>query len=83
MDNIVEKWPEIIDYLRREFEISEVAYRTWFKHLRPDSLEDGKLFLIVEDELVKEYMNKKYTPMIKTAIREVIGADLEPVFIIV
>ena len=81
MDNIIEKWPEILEYLRREFEISEVAYSTWLKHLSPDSLKDGKVFLIVADELVKEYMNKKYTPMIKTAIREVTGSDLDPVFV--
>ena len=81
MDNIIEKWSEILEYLRREFEISEVAYSTWLKHLSPDSLKDGKVFLIVADELVKEYMNKKYTPMIKTAIREVTGADIEPVFL--
>ena len=81
MEELREKWPEILEYLRREFEMSEVAYSTWFKHLRPDSVEDGKVFLIVADELVKEYMNKKYTPMIKTAIREVTGADLKPVFV--
>ena len=81
MDNIVEKWHEIIDYLRREFDLSEVAYSTWLKHLRPDNVEDGKVFLIVEDKFAKEYMNKKYTPMIKTAISEVTGENLEPVFV--
>ena len=59
MDNIVEKWPEIIDYLRREFDLSEIAYSTWFKPVRLDRVEDGKIFLIVEDEFAKEYMNMK------------------------
>ena len=81
MDNIVEKWPEIIEYLRREFDISEVAYSTWLKPVRLDRVEDEKIVLLVEDKFAKEYMNKKYTPMIKTAIREVTGADLEIVFV--
>lgn len=81
MDNIVEKWPEIIDYLRREFDLSEIAYSTWFKPVRLDRVEDGKIFLIVEDEFAKEYMNMKYTLRIKTAIREVTGEDIEPIFV--
>lgn len=81
MDNIVDKWPEIIEYLRREFDISDVAYDTWLKPLRPERANEGKLFIIVADEFAKGYLNKKYTPMIKTAIREVTGADIEPVFV--
>lgn len=41
-------------------DISDVAYSTWFKSLRLDRMEDGRLFIIVADELSEDYMNKKY-----------------------
>ena len=46
-----------------------------------DTLTDDKANIKEAFKIVMQYMNKKYTPMIKTAIREVTGADLEIVFV--
>ena len=49
---IKEKWIDIIDYLRTEFSISDVSYRTWIKPLYADNVTDDTVTIVIDDSAV-------------------------------
>jgi chromosomal replication initiator protein len=72
---IKEKWIDIIDYLRTEFSISDVSYRTWIKPLYADNVTDDTVTIVIDDSAVGsnciDHIEKKYGEMIKTSISAV------------
>ena len=79
MEELREKWPEVLEYCRRSFDISDVSYETFLKPLKVYEL-DGQVNIIVADEKDKDYIEKKYAPLIKTAILEVTDRYANPEF---
>ncbi len=52
MDNIVnEKWDEILETLKREYEISDVSFNTWLKPLEIHAVEDSLITIVAPDRL--------------------------------
>ena len=82
---IKEKWPEILETIKSEHEISDVSFKTWLQPLIPYDTHDNVLFLLLPDERMGQnyinYIDKKYTVPLKVAVAECTGLELDIQFI--
>ncbi len=81
MDIVNEKWPEIIEHLRVEHELSNVSFTTWIQPLKVYEVIDNTVFILVNMNASVEYIEKKYLLPLKVCISEITGTDYEVVFI--
>ncbi len=81
MDIVNEKWPEIIEQLRVEHELSNVSFNTWIQPLKVYDVIDNTVFILVNINASVEYIEKKYLLPLKVCISEVTGTDYEVVFV--
>ena len=82
MDIILEKWDEILQTVKTEHEMSEVAFNTWIKPLQVYGVEDNTLYILVPSEQVMlSYISKKYYLPLRVAIAEISGIEYEIKFI--
>ncbi len=70
-------WNACLALIREE--ISEQSYKTWFEPIRPIRLQDDTLTLQVPNRFFYEWLEEHYLPVMRKAIRQVIGpkAQLE------
>ena len=47
MNTVKEKWPEIIEHLRVEHELSNVSFNTWIQPLKVYDVVDNTVFILV------------------------------------
>ena len=52
IEQIIEKWDEILNTVKEEHEISEVSFNTWLKPLSVFAVENNKLYILVPDEQI-------------------------------
>lgn len=81
-----EKWPDILEYMKNNYNVSDVSYRTWLLPLKIYDLEDNIVTLIVDDTVVHPqsliFIRNKYGFFIKTAIEEIIFENFEVEFVL-
>ncbi|MBR7000097.1 MAG: chromosomal replication initiator protein DnaA [Lachnospiraceae bacterium] len=80
-----ERWGDILEYMKNNYNISEVSYRTWLQPLKIYDLEDNIVTLLVDDTVVHPiglaFIRNRYGFFFKTAIEEVIYEDFEVEFV--
>ena len=80
-----DKWSDIKEYIKEEYEISNVSYDTWIAPLRLSSVDGDNVFIeLPEDEVggnFISYIDKKYNLYFKVAIEEKTGFHCEVRFI--
>ena len=76
LEEIKEKWDEILLNIKEEHDISEVSYRTWLP-LIPDSVDKDILTILVPDSAFISYVKKKYEFLLKITIEEITGFQCE------
>ena len=81
MNTVKEKWPEIIEHLRVEHELSNVSFNTWIQPLKVYDVVDNTVFILVNMKASVEYIEKKYQLPLKVCIAEITGTEYEVVFI--
>lgn len=81
MNLVKEKWPEIIEHLRIEHELSNVSFSTWIQPLKVYDVIDNTVFILVNMNASVEYIEKKYLLPLKVCIAEITGTEFEVVFI--
>lgn len=77
---VIEKWEEIMEFLRTEYGIKEVSYNTWLKNMRVKDVVDNKVIIVNDDEGIESsisFIQSKYGRFIKNAIAEVTDFDLD------
>ena len=83
---VEDRWEDILNYMKDNYDISEVSFRTWLQPLTIFDLEDNILTLIVDDKVVHPnslvFIRNKYGFFIKTAIEEVINENFEVEFVL-
>ena len=83
MDQIIEKWNEILNTVKTEHEISDVSFDTWMRPLEVFGIVDNKLYILVPSEqMALSYISKKYYLPLKVAIAEITGTEYEIEFIL-
>ena len=78
LNEIKKNWNNILDYMKKEYNITEVSYRTWLMPLEAYSLEDNVLTISVDNEKIGsnlDFLISKYEIFIKTAIAEYISSN--------
>lgn len=81
MNIVQEKWPEIIEHLRVEHELSNVSFTTWIQPLKVYDVVDNTVFILVNMNASVEYIEKKYLLPLKVCIAEITDIEFEVVFI--
>ena len=77
LEEIKEKWDDILLNIKEEHDISEVSYRTWLLPLIPDSVDKDILTILVPDSAFISYVKKKYEFLLKITIEEITGFQCE------
>lgn len=58
MNTVEEKWPQIIEHLRVEHELSNVSFSTWIKPLKVYDVINNTVFIMVNMNSSVEYIEK-------------------------
>ncbi len=82
MDEILEQWGHILEIIRDEYDITNVAFDTFLKPLKVHSVENDTIYLLVpSEEIGISYIRKKYYIPIKVSVAEVLNKEYEIEFI--
>lgn len=81
MNTVEKKWPQIIEHLRVEHELSNVSFSTWIKPLKVYDVINNTVFIMVNMNSSVEYIEKKYLLPLKVCIAEITGEEYEVSFI--
>lgn len=83
MDQILEKWDEILMTVKTEHDISDIAFNTFLRPLEFYGVNGNTAYILVPSEqLGLSYISKKYYLPLKVAITEITGTEYEIKFIL-
>ena len=78
---IKEKWNDILEFMKTEYNITDVAYRTWLLPLSVHSVTDNTIIISVDDTKIGapmlDFVKNKYGQFLKTAIAEMFDQEFE------
>ena len=78
MHVIQEKWPEILNMVKTEHEVSPVSFSAWLEPLEVYKVEGNVVTIVVTNgSMALNYINKKYLLPLQVAIIETTGEDYE------
>ena len=81
LKKLQEKWDDILNFLKKEHEVSDVSFTTWLLPLKLYSYENDTLYLLVPEKEFLNYVKKKYARLLQISIEEVTGISCEVAFI--
>ena len=81
MPEIREKWEEIKEYIKNEYEINPVSYKTWILPLKLYDVVDNKVYILIpsENSQALNYLNSKYLNIFRVTISEMFEDSLQSV----
>ena len=78
MELVEQKWKEILQAVKNEYELTDISFNTWIKPLGIYAIQDKKIYILVPTEQMGlSYITKKYYLPIKVAIAEITGIEYE------
>ena len=82
MDIVSEKWEQILQNFYSEYEVSDIAFKTWILPLKIVKVQGNVLSLLVPNgRTAIEILEKKYILQLKVAIAEETGQEFELSFL--
>ena len=83
MEKVIEKWDEIINTVKREYDISDVSFDTWIRPLEIFAIEDNTIYILVPSEqMALGYISKKYLTPLRVTIVEITKIEYNIEFIL-
>ncbi len=85
---VKEKWDKILSFIRSEYGLSDVSYKTWILALSVRDEDEKHVTIMADDEKVGNsslglsHISKQYGKIIKTAIAEITGKEYEIEFVL-
>ncbi|HIW22037.1 MAG TPA: chromosomal replication initiator protein DnaA [Candidatus Dorea intestinavium] len=79
MDRVIDKWPQIIEHLKIEHELSNTSYEAWIKPLKVNRVVDDTIYVTVS-ATSKDYVEKKFFLPLKVCIADILEKEYELVF---
>lgn len=80
--SVIEQWSEIQSLLKNESDISNMSYKTFLETLEPLKVSNNVVIIKTDNDLERNYIEKKYSKIIMIAINEVTGKSYDIKFII-
>ena len=80
MDVVEEKWQDVIEFLKKEFDIGRLCFDTWIKPLKIGSVKNNKIYIQVSSDVWVNFLEKKYQVPLQLSIKEIVGEDYQVVF---
>lgn len=77
LERLKERWDEILQGIRRDSGLSDVAFKTWLLPLKIFRIEDHVLKLTAEDEMTVTYVENKYKTLLYVAVAEAMNEEYE------
>ncbi|MEG6617229.1 chromosomal replication initiator protein DnaA [Peptococcaceae bacterium 1198_IL3148] len=71
---VVESWNHVLSLLEKR--LSKNSYETWVTSLTPLGLFNGSIMIEVPNHFSKDWLDERYTPLIKQAFEEVLQKDI-------
>ena len=77
LDTLTSNWDQILEFLKTEYDIQEIAINTWLSPLSVYSVDGNNLTLAYDDDnsMKIKYVNDKYKDFLKMAINDVVGEE--------
>lgn len=78
MDLLMAQWSEILQKLKKEYDIMDVSYETWLKPLEVFAVENDTLYILFPqdtNQMSLNYISKRYELPLKVTIGEVTGQE--------
>lgn len=76
MNIVAEKWDEILQTVKIEYDLSDISFNTWIKPLKVYSVEGNIVTILVPSEQVGlNYINKRYKLPLQVVICEYLGIE--------
>lgn len=84
MDSIKEKWDEIKETIRKEYEFTDVSYDTWIKPLRFYDVKDNVVIIMIPSDQAHalNYISSKYKNFFKVIVSEMMDHTYDISFIL-
>ncbi|MCD8109444.1 MAG: chromosomal replication initiator protein DnaA [Clostridiales bacterium] len=86
MELLEQKWEEILVTVKKEYNISDIAFNTWLKPLKVFTVQNERVYILFSNEEIAEmaltYINSRYYLPLKVVIAEVTGTEYEVEFIL-
>src|SRR5207245_1429395 len=74
IDSAPQIWDAALGMIREH--VSTPIYQTWFRGIRPGSLEPSGLVLLVPSRFAKEWLEPRYLSLISQAVASVAATDI-------
>jgi chromosomal replication initiator protein len=71
-------WSDVLDVIRSE--LNTPTFKTWFEHTSPVDIVDGSLVVAVQNEFAREWLESRYSGLLKSALLQVLGQELSVEF---
>lgn len=81
LETIKEKWNYILETMKKEYDISDVSFKTWILPLSVYSCENNKVTIMVAEQPMVQYIKKRYMSPLQVTISEVIEKEVSLDFI--
>ena len=84
MDSIKEKWDEIKETVRKEYELTDVSYDTWIKPLRFYDVKDNVVIILIPSDQshALNYISSKYKNFFKVIVSEMMNHTYDISFVL-
>ncbi|MDX1690558.1 MAG: DnaA/Hda family protein, partial [Acidimicrobiia bacterium] len=69
-----ESWDRFRDSLRDR--VTPITWQTWLENLKPQSIENGTIYLAAPSEFHLRWVNDKYRRLVEEAATEAFGSDV-------
>ena len=77
MDKVIENWEKILQTVKADYDVGDVAFNTWLKPLKVYDVKDNVITILVPSEQVVliNLLNKKYKLLLQVTICEITGME--------
>ncbi len=84
MSEIKDRWEEIKETIKKEYDLSQVAYDTWIEPLEYYDEKDDVVNIIIpsNNSFSVTYINKRFKDYFKVTISEIIGKEINVNFVL-
>ncbi|MGM0471161.1 MAG: chromosomal replication initiator protein DnaA [Bacillota bacterium] len=79
-EDLTEIWQQALTTFKQK--LSKPSFDTWLKSAELLAIEDDKILIEVPNEFSKDWLETRYSDLIKNTINQLIGADLAIKFVI-